>query len=1717
MAIHIDIYAHLRKRELVKEGEELKRYVDYLERGISKRYVAGAQGRSQKIIKFNDAETASFDKLVNASDAHIKSVERYKAALKSLEAISKRRVKTDEDLKKQEKDLAVAKRELAAAEQDRVYRAQQLSKAINDQTRATKDLNDETKSHTKNLRQVANLTRKNKKEFTALTRDTNKLRRELESLHTSNIDAVRDNAAINKGMRQVSDATKKTTKERAKYNEMIKEGVASHKQLREQSERVRDAHINERRVIEAVNSSLSDTIQSRREHDVVVRANVASLRDLSRATLNQQRSAEDLHRTHLTTIRDSTVLTRSFDQVNVATEKAFREHQKYNQMARDGSVSQAALRSQLDRTTDAYRAQSRATKNASDELGRHLQKQEEAQIKEDERKALGRKFSVGQYLSKNVGALTPLGTVSPTVLFPLVGILGSVGEALVTVSQSATLLPASLAAAGAGFLSLKIGLNGFGQALKDMGDPKKFAEALYQMTPAAQQAALQVKALVDGPLGDLRKATQEALFFNVSGLLGDLTAKFGPMIQRMTTSIASSFNRMFTGASLQLMTPEMQGRIQDIINNIVSMFERLEPAVAPFIDAFTRITQVGASFLPGLADSIARVATSFDNFIIRVQNSGQLQEFIQKGIDAVKALSGWLLQVGQDLYATFGNKSPQEFIGTLNSIKDIALGLAEVFRGVAHVLNMILPVLNGIASAMGGWNNLMNTFLGIWLSIRALQLAKFIQELAGSFGLMTSAAATAGTASAASLTAAGTAGGTGFAARAAGAIKGFGWAAVGAAIAIPIIDALDDRFQKWVQSHMSPEEAAKLRSSNDNRYIPNWVPILPFWEDQIRDRVDPGWRDRGGPGDQPPWSPTAPKYGPRVGEGTPAEIPAYMPPVNYPNLYPNQANLPLPNVPLDENGKAMSDTDILNKYRGELPRESYAVNPFVDPITGQTLNPMLPIGPNGMPEYPAGGVPGTPSIPGPVMPHYNAFGQLQGYGANMVDPEAVFDAQLSVQQRATDLEEANKDLLAAKKAGILSEEQIHDLETKVYDKKLQLHKALVALGDAQTGDYEKLNTKAQGISDALGQIGAAIDKDFGISKGLPGIVENLTKMLANLAFAPVFGAMRGAQAGLGFPGGEGAGSGLAGIVASSMGWYRGGPMDQQMAMQQYQQGGLPAVAGGPANAAAYQAYLQSIQAGPQGSGGYPGDRALINSIVPMSGNQYISKAGVGDLTQGIGDCTSSIEDLINTIDGKPTAGRSMATGNAESWLKERGFLPNPTGANIPGAFNVGWNSHHMQATLPGGTNWNWGGDASAQARGMTGGGAFDPSQGFTMHYYRPQPVTTPPPTAGSPYGPPLTGGASPATVPGMLNPSGATIPPFDITDPRLSPPPHFAQGGEVPIIAHSGEHVLNRADVAAMGGQQGVYNFRRALHYDWGGAVGQPPYKPDPNMIAPGDLNELLGAPASAKPQMSDIAPLDLPPASPFGPDVTTPAANQVGPFPTPASVPAALVPAASVPAINASPGPPPPGGGPIPAGVPTAGAPIGSQVEPYAGYGPGLSISGGIIGAALGAAGSAAGAAASAAAMGMDGGAGGAAASAAIQIGIQELTRAIEFGAQAAGIGAQGLLETFLPAGGSALAQENWLTRWMGGIVGAAPAIANLAGGAGAQLGAGANLPGVGPSTPEQIAAQAMDPNRSLHTGVQPAPGPVNNVGVHIENYQTTDNRAASQDFGRYALPGAR
>ena len=1849
MAIHIDIYAHLRDRELIKEGEKILQLIRHYEDEANRRATAGAQGRSKKIIAAEDKVAAAFDRTTNKIDEFTAATARFERGQASLDEIGNRTIRTVEDLAAAENDWEQAQKEVARAAQDLIYKGQALTKTINDETRATADLNDENRAYTRNAKEVTRITNINRKQLTQLSRTTNKLRRDTQNLHAANITIFQDNTKIAKSMESLADLTEKAARAQEKYDEIRKKEGVTGAQIKAQGRILRDAKEAEARKARDVQEELVKVIEQRREHSSVVTQNETALRRLADESFQLQRRSINLRSVNQDVIDQNITLTRQFDRVGDSVMRVAEEYREYHEMSQDASVSSDALEEKIKSINKAFVAQQRAVRDAEFVLEDYYKRQQEGEKRAAEAAKRKRNIelrkiqpqSMGQYFSRNLGALTPLGTLSPSTLLPLAGVLGSVGEAAVTASQSLALLPAAGVAAAAGIGTLVVGMKGFGDALSGMGDPKKFAEALYLLSPNAQQAALRIKELVDGPLGDLKRATQDALFADVGVTIQKLTGALGPAIQRMTTSIATSFNQMFTGISFQMMTPDMQARFGTITTNISAMFDRMVPAVTAFNSAFMKIAETGSGFLPGLADSLANVMNKFDAFITRAQNDGSLQNFMQKGIDAFAALSKWLLGFGQEIYEVFGNKSPEEFMNTLNGIKEVVIGLGKLLVTVADVMNKWGPVIGEIVDSLGGFENVLYALVGFgfaaWLAkvfmlfknLKTLLGPSFVAligRIAGAFGLIGPAAATAAATTTTAFGGAGTTAASKYGKAFKLGLKALPWVGFGVMISELIGQGLRDGSGGWRDAISDGLDPGKIFNPEYwiDKFFPGAAPART--DDPSPESTASGSRRR-------PFDDRNPFKDRQLRGVDPQTGLPLGPPIDPVTGKP---------VPLDKNGKAMSESDILNQARGELLPESYAVDPFTDPITGQKLNPMLPIGPNGMPEYPAGGVPGTPSIQGPIMPQYNSFGQLTGYGANMVDPEGVFDAQLAVIDRAGDLEESNKDLLAAQKTGVLSAEEINDLERKVMEDRISLHKALIELGKEQTGDIEKLKTATSDVANTLGDFSAEIDKDFGISKGLPGIAKNLTMFLASLAFAPAFGAMRGAQSALGFPGGEGTGSGLMGALAVSMGYYKGGPRDTAAQAQNATpvipadttsipvgtastpastSASTPAAVTSPSTPAAGAprlalnpnnkstaglkpqslALLSLIQGMPQfanvklGSGyrapGDPADRKPGGGTYPwhpsgtgldLSLNAYDRVQSVqGDLLKsylmqnkayfGINDVLWKVKDHFDHLhiqlngsgNGKPDTspllqslgGAVPSVGTTPSLASLSTGIPIPlpvtiVGSGMPGGLLSGLpgitppppgtpaapaNPSGPQPVLPA---------AGAPAAQGSPTGAKPGSSGYMMDDIGGGPIkkywTVQPDSKivwrglnGSPTKAPAGQPGSPATTAPTAWPPPASAPaagptPIQPTAPTLPLPPlipkKFAKGGEVPIIAHSGEHVLTTRDVAAMGGQAGVYNFRRSLHYKVGGAVPRTPFSPDPfdpsniptppsgppnpkDIIRPTDLGSLLGVG-------------DNPPAAPAPKVPTVPAPTvPTVPAPTVPEVPVVSAPVVPAPALPALPETV------LPPGTETPGSVIGAQAQAPAGYGGGFDITGGgLVGLAqqglIAAASSGAGMAGAGAAMGAGGGggmgAGSGAASAIASLGMETAIklgmRGIEYGAEVAGIGVQGLLETFLPAGGSELASNNWITRIVGGIAGAAPAMANLAGGTNQST-----LPGVGSPTPEQIAAQGMDPNRTQHTGAGAPAGPVNNIGVQIMEYRTEDNRPASQDFGRYAIPGQR
>lgn len=552
-----------------------------------------------------------------------------------------------------------------------------------------------------------------------------------------------------------------------------------------------------------------------------------------------------------------------------------------------------------------------------------------------------------------------------------------------------------------------------------------------------------------------------------------------------------------------------------------------------------------------------------------------------------------------------------------------------------------------------------------------------------------------------------------------------------------------------------------------------------------------------------------------------------------------------PGMPLDDAKKQIEAADKGDKTK-----------PAIDPKLWSVES--LPVAmPPGLAAEPTG-------VPGALAPSPKGG---TGLGRYEVDPMRVYDAESSAIRAKNSLEQDRIALIRLEQQGTADQDALLRARNQVADAERSYVSAQMKLAEAQQGTWKKMEGSAKDLSDGMGQIGAALDKDFGISKGLPGMAENLVKFLANMAAAPLLGQLGAISAVNPSKGGYGA----MGILAAQGAF---GPQYTGVAPSAGSAGDGYATRGGYAP--------------------YPGDAALLANI-PAGRYEKPEDPAVWDLTKGLGDCSSAVEDLVNLMDGRPTGGREMATGNAAQWLTSRGFLP----GSMPGAFNVGFNPSHMQATLPGGTNINWGSDASAAQRGMDGSqGAYDPA--FTSHYYRP------------------AGGGAPAAAP--------SVPPSPAQGPALAVTGNPALGGYDPVMSDPAltNPGLTPGIPAAGGG--------------WGGATG----------------------PAQA----------------------WSPSSTRIG------------------------------------------------GVEPAAGSGAGgVGITpGGTIDTAIGMAASAADIFAP--------GAGQAA-----QTGIKLANRAIQYGAQDVGIAAQGIMDTLLPTGGSELANKSWLTKALGGLAGAAPAIPNVAG----------------------------------------------------------------------------
>lgn len=172
---------------------------------------------------------------------------------------------------------------------------------------------------------------------------------------------------------------------------------------------------------------------------------------------------------------------------------------------------------------------------------------------------------------------------------------------------------------------------------KSSSNADAFAQAMGKISPQAQQFITTLQGLKPA-WEQLKFSVQDAFFAGLGPELQRLATQYMPVLQGAMTNLAGTMNTAFKDVGAWLSKPETMASIQQIIANIGSSFQIWSQSLVPFSQAFLTITQVGSGFLPQLAQMITDGANAFNNFIQEAAKSGELQQWMQTGITALREM-----------------------------------------------------------------------------------------------------------------------------------------------------------------------------------------------------------------------------------------------------------------------------------------------------------------------------------------------------------------------------------------------------------------------------------------------------------------------------------------------------------------------------------------------------------------------------------------------------------------------------------------------------------------------------------------------------------------------------------------------------------------------------------------------------------------------------------------------------------------------------------------------------------------------------------------------------------------------------------------------------------------------------------------------------------------------------------------------------------------------
>lgn len=396
-----------------------------------------------------------------------------------------------------------------------------------------------------------------------------------------------------------------------------------------------------------------------------------------------------------------------------------KEHEREQQkIARD--AEREALRVQ--------KAHEKASRDAEKEfarLAKEAQKQEiklNIQIKKDNKQLLKTEQDITSFLRTTlVRSLAGVGIAAGVALTAglvptAVNLVAALAPAIAALAGA---LPGAVAVAGAAIGTLVLGFQGLGDAIKNIGDAEKFAEALEKLAPNAQAFAIALRDVLP-QLKGIQQAVQNNLFAGFDTQLKGIVANLSGPLKTGLSEIATEFNRLGQEAGKFFQSQAAVDALNAILGSTRDILREFGPAIQPLLNGFSALAVAAQPFISALSGGLADVAKRFGEFLTEAGKSGALNDFFSAALRTLGDLGLILKDVGSILGSIFSSgsaggesllsrfreltKTVAEFLSSAEgkeALTTLFSTLSVASKAVSDVLRPLLPVLGQIVTLFG--------------------------------------------------------------------------------------------------------------------------------------------------------------------------------------------------------------------------------------------------------------------------------------------------------------------------------------------------------------------------------------------------------------------------------------------------------------------------------------------------------------------------------------------------------------------------------------------------------------------------------------------------------------------------------------------------------------------------------------------------------------------------------------------------------------------------------------------------------------------------------------------------------------------------------------------------------------------------------------------------------------------------------------------------------